>query len=294
MSSTAGDVSRLRHLTPANDPYLSVRPPKLTVVDDVRDFRLRWRYVEYENRPPDVWADRAILLGSTGTGKSTVAEALITDALRRYRDLRVMILDSKPRFRAEWETNGLSAAPRYRRWAHGGPPIPGSIALPIKEPARHLNDVWRFDGRVAIAQSPNGAEDKAELFELIDVADAFFQDAQADVPHLLYVDEVMDFFHMNGAPIGKRLTIIQAARAGRELGLSLVCATQRPRGIPSQLLQEANMMYLFWLRNVDDVSRLDDFGLPNAEAFMPRKNNKAFYFYNHERPSAAGLFKLRI
>lgn len=260
----------------------------------MKPFRLIWRYKQRQNGPPDIWTDRAILLGSTGTGKSTVAEWLIGDALRRYRDMRVLILDSKPRFRAQWEVNGLSAAPRYRRWAHGSTVIPNSVALPVEDPARSLQDAWRFDNRVAIAQSPNGAEDQDTLFELIDAASAFFDEAQADLPHLLYVDEVMDFFHMNGAPIGKRRTIVQCARAGRELGLGLVTATQRPRGIPAQLLQESNMMYLFWLRNVEDVARLDDFGLPHAEVRMPTKNNKVFYFYDHERLRDAGLYKLRI
>ena len=293
MSANADVAGRVRHLDPAKDPYLAMPRPPLQVVDDVRQFRLKWRYAQ-GNGPPDVWTDRAICLGTTGTGKSTLAENLIEDALRRYKELRVMILDSKPRFRAEWEVNGLSAAPRYRRWAHGAKVIPDSFALPLQDAAKALPDVWKFDGRVAIAQAPNGAEDKLQLFQLLEAASAFFDETSADVPHLLYIDEVMDFFHMNGAPIGRKMTIIQCARAGRELGLGLVCSTQRPRGIPAQLLQEANMMYLFWLRNVDDVARLDDFGLPHAEEWMPRKNNKQFYFYDHEHPMKAGMYKLRL
>ena len=290
--SINADVSfRHRHLDLPNNAPVRL---KTVLTEDVDPFHLIWRYKPRTNAPPDVWTDRAILLGSTGTGKSTLAEFLIADALRRYRNLRVLILDSKPRFRGEWEVNGLSAAPRYRRWAHGASVIPGSIVLPTDKPWEALQDAWKFDARVAIAQAPNGAEDKIQLFGLIAVASRFFDETRADIPHLLYIDEVMDFFHMNGSPIGRQMTIIQCARAGRELGLGLVCATQRPRGIPAQLLQEANMMYLFWLRNVDDVARLDDFGLPNAEGYMPRRNDKKFYFYDHERKREAGLYKLRI
>ena len=81
-------------------------------------------------------------------------------------------------------------------------------------------------------------------------------------------------------------------RAGRELGIGLMAATQRPRGIPAQLLQEANAMALFWLRNVDDLTRLEDFSLPHAEELMPRTNNKSFYYFDHERRSHAGTYRL--
>jgi hypothetical protein len=267
---------------------------RVQLLDKVTPIALRWKYVPPQSKtsPAEVWTDRMMILGATGTGKSTLAEAMMADALRRYRDLRILILDSKPRFRAVWETNGLSAAPRYRRWAHGTAPMPDSIALPTDDPAGALGDAWRFDGRVAIAQAPKGADDTETLYELLRAASAFFDQARADRPQLLYVDEVMDFFYMNGSPIGKDMTILQTVRAGRELGIGLMAATQRPRGIPAQLLQESNSMALFWLRNTDDLDRLQDFSLPHGEQLMPRRNNRTFYFYDHERPSRAGTYKL--
>lgn len=232
-------------------------------------------------------------MGATGTGKSTLGEKLMFAALRRYPLLRCLILDSKPRFRGEWEVNGLTAAPRYSRWAHGASVIPESIALPVQEPASGLNDAFKFGSRVAIAQAPNGAEDHAQILGLVRAASAFFNGARADLPRLLYVDEVMDFFFMNGTPIGRRNTLVQIARAGRELGMGMLFATQRPRGIPAQLLQEANFMCLFYLRNADDVARIDDFGPPEeTEELMPKKNDKTFFYFNHERPSRMGVYQL--
>lgn len=257
---------------------------------------MRWRYVPPTNPhdPPDVWTDRGVLMGATGTGKSTLGERYMDRALRRYPTLRTLVLDSKPRFRGMWEVNGLTAAARYARWAHGAAVIPESVALPVKEPAEGLRDAFRFGSRVAIAQAPNGAEDHLQIQGLLRAASAFFDIARADQPSLLYVDEVMDFFHANGSPVGRRNTLVQCARAGRELGLGLLFATQRPRGIPAQLLQEANFMDLFYLRNSDDVDRIDDFGppQPETEELMPSQNDKSFFHFDHERPSTMGVYRL--
>ena len=257
---------------------------------------MTWRYrpAERAGDPPDVWTDRGVLLGATGTGKSTLGEKLALAALRRYPALQLLILDSKPRFRAEWEINGLTAAPRYRRRAHGASTIADSVALPVVNPSEGLNDAFMFGSRVAIAQAPNGAEDRAQILGLTLAASAFFNGARADRPRLLYVDEVMDFYYGNGTPVGRKNTLVQCARAGRELGLGLLFSTQRPRGIPAQLLQEANFMCLFYLRNADDVARIDDFGPPEPETEeqMPRKNDKTFFYFNHERPSRLGVYQL--
>lgn len=263
-------------------------------IDTVRPLALRWSYRPPPKKglPADVWTDRVIILGATGTGKSTLAEQLIQQALRGYRQLRVLILDSKPRFRGEYETSGFNAGFRYRRQAHGTAALPGSIALSVKDPAGDLANAWRFGGRVAIAQAPRGADDVEQLYRLLETASRFFDQARADRPQLLYVDEVMDFFYMNGSPIGKDMTIIQTVRAGRELGIGGMFATQRPRGIPAQLLQESNALALFWLRNVEDVERLDDFSLPHGAELMPRTNNKSFYYFDHERPARAGTYRL--
>jgi hypothetical protein len=285
---------------------LLVRPPdeivvpaaqrRVRLLPNIRPLGLRWRYAPPKRKglPADVWTDRLIILGATGTGKSTLAEAYIADALRRYPTLRVLVLDSKPRFRGEFETSGLNAAWRYRRQAHGTAPFQDSIALSVTDPARDLPNAWRFDARLAIAQAPRGADDVDMLYRLLETASVFFDQGRADRPQLLYVDEVMDFFYMNGSPIGKDMTIIQTVRAGRELGIGGMFATQRPRGIPAQLLQESNALDLFWLRNVEDLERLTDFSLPNGEALMPRKNNKNFYHYNHERPGDAGTYRLDL
>lgn len=281
-------------IPPTEAPPIDPAQRRVQLLDKVRPISLRWKYRPPPKKgvPADVWTDRMLILGATGTGKSTLAEAIIADSVRHYRDLRVLILDSKPRFRAEYETSGMSASWRYRRQAHGTSPLPGSIALPIKDPARGLSDAWRFDGRIAIAQAPKGADDLETLYRLLETASRFFDQARADRPQLLYVDEVMDFFYLNGSPIGKDMTILQTVRAGRELGIGGMFATQRPRGIPAQLLQESNALALFWLRNVEDVERLEDFSLPNGPELMPRSNNRSFYFFDHERPRIAGTYRL--
>ncbi len=63
--------------------------------------------------------ERGLMLGMTREGKSTLSEVQIDHWYNTYKDADILIIDSKPRFRAEWQLNGLPAAPLYRNWDWG-------------------------------------------------------------------------------------------------------------------------------------------------------------------------------
>src|SRR5579859_2214345 len=73
---------------------------------------------------------RALFLGMTGSGKSEVKLHLILDWIRTHKQPRVLLLDSKPRFRVEKFLNGLPASRLYKKWRRG-PVLPGSYLLPL-------------------------------------------------------------------------------------------------------------------------------------------------------------------
>lgn len=200
---------------------------------------------------------RGFLVGGTGTGKTTLAERLIQTFQTSNPTAKILILDSKPRFRAEWQVNGISAARLYKKWGYGGF-FPGSYVLPLVDPSSELRAVWRSGGHVAIAQ----VERKSYVEALRIVASRFYEDYGARIPRLVYVDEVADFYDGSGrAAIDDPIQAI--ARAGRERNVSLLVATQRPKGVPKSLLTEMSQLYMFGLDWRDDQEHLRDMGLPD-------------------------------
>jgi len=214
--------------------------------------------------------ERMLLAGGTGSGKSTLAEPLIADFHTRYAKGQVLILDTKPRFRAQWELTGLSARWRYRRWDHG-PVMPGSVLV---HHAADLTSAWRLGHRIAIVQTEGGEE----LARLCAVAEQFYRTARASVPRLLVVDEMLDFYTATGAPrAGTSNVLVRVARAGRERGLGALNCAQRLKGFPGQILETMSKCALFRLDYSTDVVRLRECGAPPT--FLPPEDDHLFYYW---------------
>src|SRR5579875_1036032 len=101
-------------------------------------------------------ASRTIVVGESGSGKTTLAELMVTLLRQNRPQTQCLYIDSKPRFRAEYELNGLTTkvSRRYKKWAKKyGEFIPGSYVLPLNDPKAELDQVWRLGGKVAIAQT---------------------------------------------------------------------------------------------------------------------------------------------
>jgi hypothetical protein len=198
---------------------------------------------------------------------------------------RVLIIDSKPRYRAEWRLNGTQASPNYKKWRRGTA-IPGSVKLPFYNPKRDLAQVWRLGFTCAIAQTG----DAAMLPWLRAYVNAFYDTSDDKYSQLVDVDECADFF--GSAGIAKQGdALLKVVRSGRERNVSFTGAAQRPRGLPQSFLTELSEVFLFALANVKDLDHLSDMGLP-GDIILPNEDHVFYHFRRDGRQG--GLFKLEL
>lgn len=207
--------------------------------------------------------DRGLVVGGSGSGKSTLMDMLGSDFMARYeaRGARRLILDSKPRYKADRLTNGLPARRLYKNWDHGQH-IPGSYLAVDPD---DMDNAFRLGARTVIVQTQRDTE----IPRLVRCARRFLNGARAGRPQLLQVDELLDFFHANGMPRGGDDAIPRTARAGRELGTSFLGGTQRTHGISMILMSELRRLYGFRMDAKTDNKRLLEMGAPEDILTLP-------------------------
>lgn len=230
---------------------------------------------------------RHLFLGTTGSGKSTVLERLSERWNASQPQARTLILDSKPRFRAEWELNGLSAGRRYKKWRRG-PVMANSVALDFSGHSgsirAQLKQAWGLGYQTVIAQTG----EQTELSYLRAAAHWFYADASDSKSQLLIVDELADYFGTSGAA-SRGDALLKTVRSGREMNVSFAGAAQRPKGLPHSFMTEVSALYLFSLASEKDMAHLDDLGLPGGAT--PPRDNHVFYYWNRDR-RAGGYARL--
>jgi hypothetical protein len=235
-------------------------------------------------------AERGFIVGGSGSGKSTLLERIQARVLTDYPKAPMLLLDTKPRFRAERELNGASAAHRYKHWDYGSP-IPGSVVLDYRERNYGMQLAQDLGARIWIFQD----EREAVRPLMLDAAEWFFAHAKGPrLPRLLVVDETLDFFSRNGYPVKGASSdiLLRVARAGRERGVLGLFATQRPSGIPPQLYVEATKVYLFRLDRDEDVKTLIANGAMPRDTWPPEED-RIFKYYD-KRTKTFRLLTLRI
>lgn len=226
-------------------------------------------------------ADRGILIGANGTGKSTLAEYNLAEFRRQYPESRIAVLDTKPRWRAEWMPDGRRAKRLYKKLAKGDT-IPGSMHI---SRAQDWPLVWDRDinpSQSVIVQRLNGSTADNIRFQ-VGFLEKFFQTQDARRPSLVYLDEGMDFFATNSAARGGSDIVQRCFRAGRERNLATLIGVQRPVGINTQCLTETSWCALFRINYQSDVKRLYEMGWPHGTG--PPTHSEV-------RNNGQGLFRL--
>ncbi len=214
-------------------------------------------------------ADRALLIGASRMGKSTAAGVLIDAfyddyvaprAHGRYTQPkprgRILISDTKPRWRPEMLANGQRAGRRYRDF------LPGTI-IPHSRLVSNTSEwdlAWETGEGVCILQNTNLPHDENVRWQ-VSMMQKFFKTQKHSMPSLLVIDEGMDFFGPTGN--GKYGDIVQrSVRAGGEKGLASLILVQRPKTINIQVVTEGNYLMLFKIRYREDLKRLWEMGIP--------------------------------
>jgi hypothetical protein len=211
-----------------------------------------------------------VCIGQTGCGKSTLSTELIRRFLHDYPTSRVLIIDSKPRYRATHRPNGWSLY--YPKWAKGDT-IQGSIAV---HNADSVMPAYRFT-RCVVLQSlrPNAREVDEFEEKAFEATRKLFRSSHETSPTLLYVDEYYDLITGGGLSGHTDRRVLQVIRAGRERFMSALISTQRPRSIPLPTLTEATKYYIFTLEYEDDIDYMRKHGPKLTVA--PHGYNFVFY-----------------
>lgn len=222
--------------------------------------------------PPD---GRSLSVGRTRSGKTTLTLVLIDKWCQQYPDGIVLIPDTKPCVRGEYEFGGQRATRRYKGWKEGRV-IPDSIVLDarymsIRKARKLLNFLIEAGWKKIIIQ----ANDRQHWYATLSFIQAFYLDAHHKQPRLVVVPELSDFFGTD--KVGGVLW--QIIRSGGEKGLGFHSETQRPFYIPKVVLTECDRIYLFRLDSRKDMGALYDVGFPE------QVNGKVipvhtFVFYN--------------
>ena len=235
-------------------------------------------------------ADRAILVGASGTGKSTLA-AYLLDAWRAdYPQSRVMVVDTKPRWRGTVLPDGGSPRKMYSRMAKGDE-IKGAVTL------SSMNDwplVWDKDTNpsqtVVVQRIQRGWKDRsatqsATVSFALACIERYYATASIKRETLLYIDEGHDFFTPNGSARGSDI-IQRCYRAGREIGLTSLVGFQRPVGLNLQMMTELNYLSLFRINYAKDARRLVEYGWPLGTDPPSYDEKYCFKLWRDGKPTA--------
>jgi len=262
-----------------------------------------------EITPPK--GSRTLILGSSRSGKSVLGDHIHFNLVRTRPRIEIAMADTKPRYRAELERFGprfkfaRDAAYHYADWEKG-PTIPGSYRHPLS--VNDMSFYWGADPkkdpmRTVILQTERDDE-RARILEILD--DKWFSIPKRGADRVLRINELLDFYYGNGVCISSRHNVpLKVNRAGGERGFSGIYESQRARGFPLQLVEEATDVFLFHLKYMEDMKFLWANGIPrdivppgyevddNADPEQYQYLFKWIQTSPGGRATYRGLFKLR-
>jgi hypothetical protein len=191
-----------------------------------------------------------------------------------------LLLDTKPRFRAEHKQTGpmglwrVSAKGLYKHWSKG-PLLPNSVAvnLELTHPLRGLFKNGHQPGEIAVVQSGKPEHRR----KMLAIVREFLEWNKKGRERLIVVDEGLDFYLRNSLGIDPRNDVIlDSARAGGERNVGLLFCAHRPHGVPPLLNTLSSRVILYHLRFEHDMRYLWHMGIPTDDL-----SPEGDYVFNH-------------
>lgn len=226
-------------------------------------------------------AERVVVTGGTRSGKSCLTDWFMRYLVGGYPNMDIMLLDTKPRFRAEKTTMGRDAKRFYASWRKG-PLVPSSVRIDL-ESSYPMRRAFSDDRRIAIVQSPRPSGSTVEERErILDIAYDWWTNGAKGRPRFIIADEGMHFYRKNGYSIIPKKNLFQeVAQVGGELDTGMIFETQLLRGIDSMILDHLSRLYAYYLRDKRDIERLYEIGIPKP---YDQPSDDYFFHMIHARP----------
>jgi hypothetical protein len=225
--------------------------------------------------------ERALCTGGTGTGKSTLAELLGLEFTGRYPDARRLILDTKPRYKAEYRLDGTYAGALYLKWKRGQF-VAGACVVAN---GRQMREAFSIGFRTVVAQLGYQGATLADLLAAL----REFYDTRKFHRRLGHVDEALDFYGPTGLPRLSDDIMNRCARSGREHGLAMLYCSQRTRAFSTTVMEEITRLYAFALDFDKDAERYREFGCP---PFPQPEGHDFRYWTKQDRRTVYGPYRL--
>jgi hypothetical protein len=210
--------------------------------------------------------ERELVAGTSRAGKSSYQDWTLRYVQEHRPTAMQVLVDSKPRFRAEtervWETRKRRAAAyRYKSWAKG-PVVPNSVLVDLYSP-HPFRGLFQRPGEIAIMQSG----EEADWRRMLVLLNAFTKAQIGHRERRITVDEVLDFYGRNTFGImPKNDVFYRAARAGGEREIGIQLGAHRIKGIPPLIRTVLSRATLFTLTDDSDMHELRLCGIHDAES----------------------------
>jgi hypothetical protein len=229
--------------------------------------------------------ERHLVYGGTRAGKTSFIDWQQRHIQLTRPSCMQLLLDTKPRFRAETERapgfphRRRDAAWRYQHWQKG-PTVPNSVVVDIH--ADHpFRGLWQRPGEIAIMQSG----DSQDWTAMLQLAMAFTRAHIGDRERHLTADEVMDFYGRTTWSIASKHDVFYlAARSGGERNIGETLGSQRVKGLPILIRNMFSRVTLFNLTEENDVKYLGQNGI--RDAIQPDGD---YIFHQWTRKAGGGI-----